>query len=111
MVRDGKNETFNVTLGESTNIKAKAETLHDGLKGAELSNTNPSDSVQGVKVTSVAENSPAAQYQLQEGDIIIGVNRQRVKNLAELRAIVDKQKGVLALNIQRGDRTIYLVIR
>jgi serine protease Do len=111
VVRDGKDKTFDVTLGESTNIKAKAETLHDGLKGAELSNTNQSDSVQGVKVTSVVENSPAAQYQLQEGDIIIGVNRQRVKNLAELRAIVEKHKGVLALNIQRGDRTIYLVIR
>ncbi|BDR14593.1 DegQ family serine endoprotease [Vibrio sp. STUT-A11] len=111
VVRDGKDKTFDVTLGESTNIKAKAETLHDGLKGAELSNTNQSDSVQGVKVTSVVENSPAAQYQLQEGDIIIGVNRQRVKNLAELRAIVEKHEGVLALNIQRGDRTIYLVIR
>ncbi len=111
VVRDGKDKTFDVTLGESTNIKAKAETLHDGLKGAELSNTTPSDAVQGVKVTSVAEKSAAAQYQLKEGDIIIGVNRQRVKNLAELRAIVDKHQGVLALNIQRGERTIYLVIR
>ncbi|CAM2944444.1 Do family serine endopeptidase [Vibrio mytili] len=111
VVRDGKNKTFDVTLGESTNMKAKAESLHKGLKGAELSNTTPSDDIQGVKVTSVQDNSPAAQYQLKQGDIIIGVNRQRVKNLAELRAIVDKQKGVLALNIQRDDRTIYLVIR
>lgn len=111
VVRDGKNKTFDVTLGESTNMKAKAETLHEGLKGAELSNTTPSDVIQGVKVSSVADNSPAAQYQLQQGDIIIGVNRQRVKNLAELRTIVEKHKGVLALNIQRGERTIYLVIR
>ncbi len=111
VVRDGKTKSFNVTLGEATSIKAKAENLHDGLKGAELSNTTPSDAVQGVKVTSVAENSAAAQYQLKEGDIIIGVNRQRVKNLAELRAIVEQHKGVLALNIQRGERTIYLVIR
>ncbi|PFG45272.1 serine protease Do [Vibrio sp. ES.051] len=111
VVRDGKNKNFDVTLGESKNMKAKAETLHEGLKGAELSNTTPSDAIQGVKVSSVADNSPASQYQLQQGDIIIGVNRQRVKNLAELRAIVDKHKGVLALNIQRGERTIYLVIR
>jgi serine protease Do len=111
IIRDGKNQTFDVTLGESTNMKAKAETLHEGLKGAELSNTTPSDAVQGVKVTSIVDNSPAAQYQLQEGDIIIGVNRQRVKNIADLRTIVDKHKGVLALNIQRGERTIYLVIR
>ena len=31
-------------------MKAKAETLHEGLKGAELSNTTPSDAIQGVKV-------------------------------------------------------------
>ncbi len=111
VVRDGKTKSFNVTLGEATSIRAKAENLHDGLKGAELSNTTPSDEVQGVKVTSVTENSAAAQYQLKEGDIIIGVNRQRVRNLAELRSIVEKHEGVLALNIQRGGRTIYLVIR
>ena len=111
VIRDGKQKSFDVTLGESTNVKAKAETLHEGLKGAELSNTTPSDKIQGVKVTSVAENSPAAQYQLAQDDIIIGVNRKRVKNLAELRAIVEKHKGVLAINVQRGDRTVYLVIR
>ncbi|MDF2153295.1 Do family serine endopeptidase [Vibrio sp. CAU 1672] len=111
VVRDGKQKTFDVTLSESSSVKAKAENLHKGLTGAELSNTTPSDPIQGIKVTDVAENSPAAQYQLQKDDVIIGVNRQRVKNLAELRAIVDKHSGVLALNIQRGERTIYLVIR
>ncbi len=111
VVRDGKNKTFDVTLGESTNNKTQAEKLHKGLAGAELTNTTESDSATGVKVSSVAQGSPAEAYQLLEGDIIIGVNRQAVKNLAEFREILEKQPGVLALNIQRGDRTIYLVIR
>lgn len=111
VVRDGKNKTFDVTLGESTNSKTQAEKLHEGLAGAELTNTNDSDPVKGVKVTTVAKGSPAEAYQLQPGDIIIGVNRQTVKNLAQFRAIVEKNPGVLALNIQRGPRTIYLVIR
>ncbi|MCG9562776.1 DegQ family serine endoprotease [Vibrio alginolyticus] len=111
VVRDGKNKTFDVTLGESTNNKTKAEKLHEGLTGAELTNTTGNDSATGVKVSSVAQGSPAEAYQLQKDDIIIGVNRQPVKNLAEFRAIVEKQPGVLALNIQRDDRTIYLVIR
>jgi serine protease Do len=76
-----------------------------------LTNTNSGDDVQGVKVTAVEKGSNAEAYQLQKDDIIIGVNRQRVKNLAEFRKIVEKQSGVLALNIQRGERTIYLVIR
>ncbi|MEZ8653993.1 Do family serine endopeptidase [Vibrio splendidus] len=111
IVRDGKNMTFDVTLGESTNSKTQAEKLHEGLAGAELTNTTDSDSTTGVKVSSVAQGSPAEAYQLLKDDIIIGVNRQPVKNLAEFRKILEKQPGVLALNIQRGDRTIYLVIR
>ncbi|MEZ9461969.1 Do family serine endopeptidase [Vibrio splendidus] len=111
VVRDGKNMTFDVTLGESTNSKTQAEKLHEGLAGAELTNTTDSDSTTGVKVSSVAQGSPAETYQLLKDDIIIGVNRQPIKNLAEFRKILEKQPGVLALNIQRGDRTIYLVIR
>lgn len=111
VVRDGKNMTFDVTLGESTNSKTQAEKLHEGLAGAELTNTTDSDSTTGVKVSSVAQGSPTEAYQLLKDDIIIGVNRQPVKNLAEFRKILEKQPGVLALNIQRGDRTIYLVIR
>lgn len=111
IVRDTKAKQFKVTLGEQADVKTTVDKLHEGLTGAELTNTNASDSIQGVKVSSVAEGSPAAAYQLQQDDIIIGVNRERVKNLAELRAITDSKPGVLALNIQRGDRTIYLVVR
>ncbi|WP_286298806.1 Do family serine endopeptidase [Vibrio apostichopi] len=111
VIRDGKSKNFDVTLGESTNSKTQAEKLHEGLAGAELTNTNESDSATGVKVSSVAQGSPAEAYQLLKDDIIIGVNRQPVKNLAQFREILEKQPGVLALNIQRGDRTIYLVIR
>ncbi|KJY88844.1 serine endoprotease DegQ [Vibrio neptunius] len=111
IIRDGKKENFEVTLGEQQNVKASADKLHEGLSGAELTNTTSSDSVQGIKVASVEKGSKAEAYQLAKGDIIIGVNRKRVKNLAEFRKVLEKQPGVLALNIQRGERTIYLVVR
>ncbi|MDW6001762.1 Do family serine endopeptidase [Vibrio mangrovi] len=111
ILRDGKSMTYNVTLGEQNETKTQAKALHEGLSGAELSNTTSGDSIQGVKVTNVEKGSPAEGYQLKKGDIIIGLNRQRIKNIAELRKILDKSPSILALNIQRGDRTIYLVIR
>ncbi|MCW8332691.1 DegQ family serine endoprotease [Vibrio paucivorans] len=111
VIRDGKSKTFDVTLGEQLTNKTSADKLHEGLAGAELTNTTDSDKVQGVKVTSVEDGSNAQAYQLEANDIIIGVNRKRVKNLADFRSIIDKKPGILALNIQRGDRTIYLVIR
>ncbi|GAL36335.1 outer membrane stress sensor protease DegQ [Vibrio maritimus] len=111
VIRDGKEKSFEATLKESTQSATRADKLHEGLTGAEFANTTSSDAIEGVKVTSVAEGSPAAQYELQKDDIIIGVNRSRVKNVAQLRKLLEKKPGVLALNIQRGDRTIYLVVR
>ncbi|GLQ73859.1 serine endoprotease DegQ [Vibrio penaeicida] len=111
VIRDGKNKTFDATLQEAGDNKTRADKLHEGLAGAELSNTDNSDPLSGVKVTSVEKGSPADAYQLKEGDIIIGVNRTRVKNLGQFRAILEDKPNVLALNIQRGERTIYLVVR
>jgi serine protease Do/serine protease DegQ len=111
VVRDGDKKTFDVTLGAQTENITKADNLHEGLSGAQLANTTSSDAIQGVKVTDVKKGSTAESYQLKEGDIIVGVNRQRVKNLAELRKLLEKKPNILALNIQRGDRTMYLVIR
>ncbi|MPW36878.1 DegQ family serine endoprotease [Vibrio sp. B1Z05] len=111
VIRDGDTKKFDVTLGESPTQQTKAEQLHAGLKGAALTNTTKADAYQGVKVTSVAENSPAASYQIEQGDIIIGVNRQPVANLGEFRAIAEKQDGILALHIQRGNRKVVVVVR
>jgi len=111
IIRDGKEKNFDVTLSEASDSITKADSLHDGLKGAELSNTGTDDPVEGVKVTTVKKGSTAEAFQLQQGDIIVGINRQRVHNLGELRTVLEKKPNVLALNIQRGDRTIYLVVR
>ncbi|OIQ23366.1 DegQ family serine endoprotease [uncultured Vibrio sp.] len=111
VVRDGQKMSFDVTLGEQTTSKTPADKLHPGLSGAELTNTTDNDAIEGVKVSSIEEGSSAEAYQLQANDVIIGVNRKRVKNIADFRAILEKQPSVLALNIQRGDRTIYLVVR
>ncbi|PMH16660.1 Do family serine endopeptidase [Vibrio breoganii] len=111
VIRDGDKKEFDVTLGESQLQQTKAEQLHPGLTGAALSNTKDSDGYKGVKVTSVSEGSPAASYQIEQGDIIVGVNRQVVTNLGEFRDVLEKQDGVLALNIQRGDRKVVIVVR
>ncbi|MBU5861012.1 PDZ domain-containing protein, partial [Vibrio cholerae] len=71
--------------------------LHQGLSGAELSTNTDSDPIQGVKVTEVQTGSAAESYQLQKDDIIIGGNRKRVKNIAELRAIMETSPNILAL--------------
>ncbi|WP_406665892.1 Do family serine endopeptidase [Gallaecimonas sp. GXIMD1310] len=109
LIRDGKAKTVHVTLqGQSGEKEASGQSLHPRLQGAEFENSKD-----GVKVTKVADRSPAAFTGLEEGDVIIAVNRQRVKTVADLEKVLKNNNsgGVLALNILRGHSSLYLVIR
>lgn len=57
------------------------------------------------------KGSTAARIGLQKGDVILGVNQQAIANIGELRKILDAKPPVLALNIQRGDNTLYLLMQ
>ena len=107
ILRDGKERSINVTLQETSTGQVAASQMHPMLEGAELTNSDGD----GVKIESVAANSPAAQIGLAEDDIIIGVNRKRIANLAELRKALDASNGVSALNIKRGNTNLYVLIR
>jgi len=43
--------------------------------------------------------------------VIVGVNRTRVQSLAEMRKVLEGKPPVLALNVVRGDESIYLLLR
>lgn len=43
--------------------------------------------------------------------MIIGVNRQRVDSITALRKVLETKPPVMALNIVRGNETIYLLLR
>lgn len=110
LIRDGDKDTVTATLKEASQVKAKADTLHEALAGAELEN-NTDGNVSGVRVSTVEEGSMAARYGLREGDIIVGLNRNKVENLGDLRKQLEQKPNVLALNIIRDKTSLYLVIR
>ncbi|MGL5588912.1 MAG: PDZ domain-containing protein, partial [Aeromonas veronii] len=109
LIRDGKSQTAKVTLKQADDSEVRASALHPALEGAKLSTTT--DPVSGVAVADIDPRSPAAASGLQKGDIIIGVNRLRINTLGELTKALKNKPDVLALNIQRGDSSLYLVIR
>ncbi|MFG1173663.1 serine endoprotease DegP [Erwiniaceae bacterium CAU 1747] len=110
LIRDGKPLTVNVELQQSAGMKVDSGTIYTGVEGAALSNYDSKD-VKGVKVDSVKPGSAAARIGLKKDDVILGVNQQAISNLGELRKILDTKPSVLALNIQRGDSTIYLLMQ
>ena len=108
LLRDGKPVTVSLELQQSSQNQVDSSTIFSGIEGAEMSNKGQD---QGVTVSTVKANTPAARIGLKKGDVIIGANQQPVKNIAELRKILDSKPSVLALNIQRGDTSLYLLMQ
>ncbi|CAI2928912.1 serine endoprotease DegQ [Serratia entomophila] len=111
LLRDGKPQEVSVTLDNSESASTNAETLSPALQGVSLSNGALPSGDKGVKVDNVDKGSTAAQIGLQKGDVIIGVNRQRVDSITALRKVLEAKPPVMALNVVRGSETIYLLLR
>ncbi|MGK6328257.1 serine endoprotease DegP [Erwinia sp. DT-104] len=110
LIRDGKPMTVNVELQQSSQAKVDSGNIYVGIEGADLSNYD-AKGMKGVKVNDVKAGSAAARIGLKKDDVILGVNQQAVANLGELRKILDGKPSVLALNILRGDASIYLLMQ
>ncbi|MBS7443636.1 serine endoprotease DegP [Enterobacter sp. 120016] len=108
LLRDGKPVNVSLELQQSSQNQVDSSTIFSGIEGAEMSNKGAN---KGVVVNNVKANSPAARIGLKKGDVIMGANQQPVKNIAELRKILDSKPSVLALNIQRGDTSLYLLMQ
>ncbi len=54
---------------------------------------------------------PAARAGVQAGDVILALNNQPVKSVDQLRRLVDRSRGSVALLIQREGNKIYVPIR
>jgi Do/DeqQ family serine protease len=111
VLRKGKREKINVVLGDATQNVVVAKEIHPALEGATLTNGKSEQGSNGVVISNIESRSPASRIGLQDGDVIIGINRKKVDNLVQLRTELESAKGVIALNVKRGISSLYLVIR
>jgi len=101
----GKKKTYTVKLQKADGSSVAPGAIHRMLEGADLENGD-----NGVLVKGVANNSPAASAGLTEGDVIFGVNKKRVKNLADLRKLLENKNSITWLNVKRGKRSLLMRI-
>ncbi|WP_230353585.1 serine endoprotease DegQ [Lelliottia sp. WAP21] len=111
LLRDGKPLDVEVTLDKSTSSSASAEMIAPALQGAALSDGQLKDGTKGIAIDNVEKSSPAAQAGLHKDDVIIGVNRNRVQSIAEMRKVLESKPTVIALQIVRGNDTLYILLR
>ena len=64
-----------------------------------------------MQVSELEERSPASMLGLEKDDVIIGVNRTRIQSVSDLRDALEEAKGVMALNVVRGNSSLYILIR
>ena len=121
--RDNKKKNIFVTLEEREDIIAATTNVNyefglllenpseDLISKYKLNEKNPSN-IQGVIVTGVEDDSPAAESGLQEGDIITRVGRKKIYNtkdfLSEMSNFDDESK-VLFL-VKRGSSSRFITI-
>jgi serine protease Do len=128
VTRDGKSMDVQVVLGEfpSDNVRASNEAPSSGnaetaaIQGVTVENLTPeiaqqlklSPATKGVVVDKVNPSSNAAEANLQQGDVILEVNRQAVTNTQEFnRAMSSAQKdNPVLLLVNRGGVTAYVAI-
>ena len=114
VIRDGKRKNITATLTELAQTQQLAAgDINPALEGAEFSNF--SEDVRGlgkgaIRVDAVAPGSPAALRGLEEGDLIVTVNRVRVRTLEEMSEVAEGQ-NLLIIGLRRGGRNLLLQIR
>jgi serine protease Do len=123
-VRDGKPASLKLKLGRQSTQSLAGNTGEAGpdvgvLNGVGVSDITPEFRAQfrvpadlaGALVTQVESDSASARAGLQEGDVILELDRKRVKNAAEAVKLSEEIKGpkVLVFLWREGVRRYLLV--
>jgi len=132
LIRDGKRRSVDLTLGERPSEAALTGRAGPGSHGGEdedddavelgLAVQNLTEAIAarlgyeddtGVVVRSVERRSVAAKAGVQAGDLLKEVNRQRVRNLREYRAVMKARKpgSVVLFYVRRGARSVFVTLR
>ena len=115
VLRDGKEKTFDVKVAKRPLTVAdagKPQVEKEGEYGLQVTDLTPemaqrlkTSRENGVVVVGVRPDSKAAKAGVQQGDLILEVNRQAVSSTGELKQLLAKHKGGegIALLVQRSN--------
>lgn len=111
VIREERTLTLKVKVGERPEdfeeiVKAAEETTWRGMGVAEitseLSRRYRISTSEGIVVTHVESGTPASEAGLMPGDVLISINRQRIKNMKDYESVIETVKGDALLRTERG---------
>jgi serine protease Do len=120
VLRDKKDLTLNVAVGELKDEEVVASAPEKGEMGLTVQRLTPQiaeslglEKADGIVVSAVEPGSAADEAGIRRGDVIVEIDRKPIRNLDEYKksiATVRKGKGVLFL-VRRGESTLFLALR
>ncbi|MCO7224023.1 DegQ family serine endoprotease [Pleionea sp. CnH1-48] len=112
LIRGNKTLSIKTIIEEPEVIRENGDTYHPLLTNVILGLRVGLPSEQaGIEVLQVDRRSRAAYYGLQSGDVIVGVNRYRIRNFEEFEEALPSRRRALALNVKRNNETLLIIIR
>lgn len=115
-VRDGKEVNINVTLRNSTGTTEVVKTSVLDKLGAELQTIDNKTAKElgvngGVEIRAIGANGLLSRVKVQEGFVIIKANGKDIKNVDELRKVIESTSGSVKLEgMYPGYDGIYPII-
>ena len=124
VLREGKRKTLKVEIGELSEPTVAEAAPGPGGEGPARFGIGAQDITPhiaeqlgldegegGVVITQVEPGSAAAEASLRRGDVILEVDREEVKTVAQLKKhLADAKQGALLL-IRRGDSTLFVAMK
>lgn len=121
ILRNGKPMDVTVKLGELTaDVQRRTESGRSSYENIGMAVSNITSAltqkydlpqkITGVVVTQVDPNGTAAQFGIQEGDVIMKVNRENIRSVADFeKQISDTKPGDnILFYLRRGDGNLFL---
>lgn len=109
VMRGDQRLNLQAVIGKPKRPELAGEKLHPRLKGVTLGATSK-DQIEGILLDKIETNAYAWKIGLRPGDIIVSANRFRVRNLDELKQVVDPRSALL-VNLQRNGEGFFVVLQ
>ncbi len=115
IIRNGKAKRLVAKIAERKSKTIAGKKLSKKLAGAELTLTDI-DQRNGkvtpvIMISKLQPGSAAASSGLRAGDIILSVNKRPVTTFKEMETAIEVESRGLLMNIQRGNRGLFILIR
>jgi serine protease Do len=113
--RDNKLKSIAVVLTDAKKLREVASATDPYFYGVGMQNfflLSPIyGEINGVMVVSVDPESHAWQADLRPGDVITGVDQEKVSNITEMKQAANTDKSTIVLNVLRNSGSVFLVVK